>query len=304
MEKLAIGIDIGGTKTAIALVQGDGQLVDKISLKTEGPPKDMVNQMISAVGDLLSRHHLNPETEVLGIGIGAPGPIDVKKGEITCPPNLPGWRDTPVVAWFMARYPNLLIRLENDANAAAVAEKWVGAAQHCMDFVYLTISTGIGGGFYSNNKPVFGIHGNSGETGHIVVDSTGPMCTCGQRGCLEAVASGTAIQAKGSELIGRPLSTKEVFDLYKEGDPILTPYINDVFEKIGIGCVTMINLMDPELIVLGGGVTNVGESLFQAVRAYTEKFALNPASRHTPIRPSALNQDTGVIGAAALIHGI
>ncbi|WEG13153.1 ROK family protein [Pullulanibacillus sp. KACC 23026] len=303
---MAIGIDIGGTKTAIGLVNQDGQLIDKHVLKTEGekPPHEMVALIAKSVDMILNENGCDKGAGLSGIGIGAPGPIDIIKGEVTCPPNLPAWRDTPVVKWMQHYFPNTRIRLENDANAAAVAEKWVGQAQSCDDFVYMTISTGIGGGFYVNSRPVFGYRGNGGEVGHIVVDSSGPLCTCGQRGCFEAIASGTAIQEQGSKLAGRTLTPKEIFERYLEKDPILHPYLTNVFEKIGVGCVTMINLFDPELIVLGGGVTNMGEPLFAAARSYTEKFALNPAGRKTPIVPSGLDQDTGVIGAAALIQAL
>jgi glucokinase len=298
----AIGIDIGGTKTAIGLVTDKGQLVEKQILKTDGsvPPEVMIDRMCEAVKEILINNELSA-TYLTGIGIGAPGPLDVTKGEITNPPNLPAWLDTPLIERVKAHFPEKCIRLENDANAAAVAEKWVGAAQNAKTFVYMTISTGIGGGFYANGRSVFGFRGNGGEVGHIVIDSNGPLCTCGLRGCFEAVASGTAIAELGSKIKGQTLTTKDVFALYEVGDAEMTNFVNDVFEKIGIGCVSMINLFDPEIIILGGGVTNVGQPLFDAVKAYTEKFALNPAGRDTPIVPSGLGQDTGVIGAAALI---
>lgn len=298
----AIGIDIGGTKTAIGLLTDEGKLIEKQVLKTEAnsAPKVMIDRMAETVNQILKNNQLLT-ADLVGIGIGAPGPLDVTKGQITNPPNLPAWEGTPLVDMFKKHFPLTRIRMENDANAAAVAEKWVGAAQDVETFVYLTISTGIGGGLYADGRPVFGSRGNGGEAGHIIIDSNGPLCTCGQRGCFEAVASGTAIAELGSKLKGQPLTTKEVFDLYEAGDPEMTTFVNDVFEKIGMGCVTMINVFDPELIVLGGGVTNVGQPLFDGVKAYTEKFALNPAGRKTPIVPSGLDQDTGVIGAAALI---
>jgi glucokinase len=298
----AIGIDIGGTKTAIGLVTDSGTLVEKQILKTEisEPPRVMIDQMYEAVNVILKNNQLLV-ADLIGIGIGAPGPLDVKKGEITFSPNLPTWLGTPLVERVKAYFPLTRIRLENDANAAAVAEKWVGAAQNVDTFLYLTISTGIGGGLYADGRPVFGSTGNGGEVGHIIIDSNGPLCTCGLRGCFEAVASGMAIAELGSNLKGQALTTKDVFDLYEAGDAQMTTFVEDVFEKIGIGCVTLINTFDPELIVLGGGVTNVGKPLFDAVKAYTEKFALTPVGRHTPIVPSGLDQDTGVIGAAALI---
>ncbi|WP_077614053.1 ROK family protein [Caenibacillus caldisaponilyticus] len=297
---LAVGIDIGGTKTAIALVKENGDIVESAVIPTEADiaPDLMIDKMIAVLNDILRKAGVTAK-DVAGIGIGAPGVIDLAKGEFTFAPNLP-WRDVPIVARFSEAFP-VPVRLGNDANVAALAEKWLGAARECDHFIYITISTGIGGGIYLNGKLYTGSRGNAGEIGHIVVEHNGRTCGCGQKGCFEAVASGTAIAKIGSELAGRPLSTKEVFDLYFAGDPVIKPFVEDVFNKIGAGCTSLINLFEPEMIVLGGGVTNVGTPLFDAVKRYVSEHAISPAGRATAIVPSQLSQNTGVIGAAALI---
>jgi glucokinase len=193
--------------------------------------------------------------------------------------------------------------LENDATAAALAEKWVGAARSAEHFVYITISTGIGAGIYSHGRLLTGATGNAGDIGHMVIDPASGICNCGQRGCFEYVASGTAIAREASSLLGRQVAAKEAFELALTGqDPAMEKLVHRVFDYIGIGCVTLINTFDPELLVIGGGVSQVGAPLFEAVSDYIMRNALNPSGRNTPVVPAALQQDAGLIGAAALVH--
>ncbi|MGB8955167.1 MAG: ROK family protein [Tumebacillaceae bacterium] len=297
----AVGIDIGGTKVAVGIVGEDGRLCDRIVLPTdiELQPAEMIDRICAELEGLVDRAGIALD-ELLGIGIGAPGPLDAKKGLIACPPNLPGWTDVPIVETMQGRYA-LPVVLENDANAATLAEKWIGAAQESDHFVYVTVSTGIGAGLYLDGKLVSGSRGNAGDIGHIVIDPARGTCTCGQKGCLEWIASGSAIARRGSELLGGPYTTQEIFERYREGNAHISALIEDTFTAIGIGCVTLINLFDPERIVIGGGVSQVGSPLFRAVQQYVNRHALNPAGRRTKIIPAMLSQEAGVIGAAALI---
>jgi glucokinase len=297
----AIGIDIGGTKTAIGIVAKDGQMINDSVILTDLTisPIQMIERMEQEILQLIEKASIKIE-DILGIGVCAPGPLNAKKGVITCPPNLPNWIDVPIVEELEKRL-SIPVKLENDANAATLSEKWIGAAQENDHFVYVTISTGIGAGLFLDGRLVTGSQGNAGEVGHIVIDNTKGTCPCGQKGCLEWLASGTAIARQGSEIIGKSLTTKEVFELYKQGHPQMVPFIEEVFSYIGIGCVTIINMFNPEKIVIGGGVSQVGKPLFSAVRAYIEKNALNPSSRNTPVVQSLLSGHVGVIGAAALI---
>jgi glucokinase len=297
----AIGIDIGGTKTAIGIVDEKGDIVSHSIIPTDLTivPEQMIENIISEFSHLLSRHSLTAD-QILGIGICAPGPLDSKKGLITCPPNLPNWRDFPIVEQMKKRFTGLIL-LENDANAATLSEKWVGAAQDSDHFAYITISTGIGAGLFLNGDLFTGDKGNAGELGHIPVDPTKGTCVCGQKGCLEWIASGTAIARRGSEVMGIELTTKEVFDLNDEKHPKIVSLIDDVYTSIGMGCVTLINLFDPEKIVIGGGVSQVGDPLFSAVQDYVSQYALNPSGRKVQVVPALLKKQIGIIGAAALI---
>ncbi|MUT67763.1 ROK family protein [Paenibacillus sp. NEAU-GSW1] len=301
--KYAVGIDIGGTKTALGLVTSDGQVLSKASLTTDLSlaPSDMVDKIAEAAHRLLSESSLQ-QTDLQGIGLGAPGPLNTKLGQIAEPPNLRSWWNFPVVESFK-RHFQVPIVLENDATAAALAEKWMGAAKSADHFVYITISTGIGAGIYSHGRLITGATGNAGDIGHMVVDPSGGDCPCGQRGCFEHIASGTAIAREASSLLQRPVTSKEVFELALSGQNTeMKQLVDRVFGNIGVGCATLINTFDPELLVIGGGVSQVGEPLFEAVGAYIKRNALNPSGRNTPVVPAALQQEAGLIGAAALIH--
>lgn len=297
----ALGIDIGGTKVALAVVDAHGTILadTRIPTDTTLAPALMIDKIIHAAKDLIQQAQVDM-VNLKGIGIGAPGPLNVKTGEITSPPNLKNWRHVKIVEQFKQSF-DLPIRLENDANAAAIAEKWLGAGVGATDFVYLTISTGIGAGIIANNQLLTGAKGNAGDFGHTVIDPSFGVCSCGQRGCLEHICSGTAISREGSRIKGEALTTQEVFDLYLANDPEITPYMISVLETLGAAVVTLINTFDPDRIILGGGVTKVGKPLFDAVKAYVSKYTLNPDASDTPVVLAKLDQNAGVIGAAGLI---
>ncbi|SDB82916.1 glucokinase [Pelagirhabdus alkalitolerans] len=297
----AIGIDIGGTKVAIALVNEEGTILAQEKLLTDQtiPPKDMIDQIINTTKSILETQQISVQS-LAGIGIGAPGPIDTQKGEISRPPNLKDWVNIPVVE-MMEQAFNVPVAFENDATAAALAEKWLGAAKVCDDFIYVTISTGIGAGIYANSKLLTGRKGNAGDIGHTVVNPSFGTCACGQMGCIEHIASGTAISKKGSELLNQSLSTADVFERFNQKDPIITPYMDDVLRALGAMCVSLINTFEPERIIFGGGVSKVGAPLLDPIRDYIRQYALNPDNRATPIQVATLDQNAGVIGAAALI---
>ncbi|ARI76335.1 ROK family protein [Halobacillus mangrovi] len=296
-----VGIDIGGTKVALGIVGEDGKLYHQTKIATDLSisPKEMIDRMSDQINQLVKNSGVSFE-QVLGIGIGAPGPLDSKQGVITCPPNLPNWHNVEIVRMLVEIY-QIPVLLENDCNAATLAEKWIGASQNNEHFVYLTISTGIGAGIYADGRLISGKSGNAGDIGHIMMDPSYGTCTCGQDGCFEWIASGTAIARQGSEILGRSVTAEEVFTLYRNKDPRVQDCINTIFSVIGAGCTTIVNAFDPEKVVIGGGVSKVGDPLFQAVRSYVRTHALSPSGRETEIVTSGLDQHSGTIGAAALL---
>ena len=204
----AIGVDIGGTKVAIAVVNENGVISHQTVIPTDLTikPETMIHKISEQIKQVVKNSQI-PMEDIIGIGIGAPGPLDSKNGMITCPPNLPTWTDIPIRKLIADQF-SIPVTLENDANAAALAEKWIGAAQENENFLYITVSTGIGAGIIDNGQLLRGQKGNAGDIGHMVVDPSFGECSCGQLGCLESIASGTAIAKRGSEIIGRDVSTK------------------------------------------------------------------------------------------------
>lgn len=298
---LAIGIDIGGTKTAIGIVNKEGDVLCKRIIPTDQSvsPDVMVDRISESVQGLMKQLNVNTN-DIKGVGVGAPGPIDTTRGEIVCPPNLPRWKGYKVVEQ-LSQVLNLDVKLENDASLAGLAEFKVGAAKNARDFLYVTISTGIGAGIIMDGKLVTGRTGNAGDIGHMVIDPSYGTCKCGQKGCFEWIASGTAISRQGSMMLGKPVTTKEVFQLYEEGNEEILKMIHDVYERIGMACTSLINILDINFIVLGGGVSKVGKPLVDTVNNYVAKHALNPKGRKTKVERSLLNENAGIIGAAALI---
>lgn len=300
----AIGIDIGGTKIALAIVNKNGEVIarDRLITDTAVQPRIMISQIIVSIKDMLSKQNITEE-ELCGIGIGAPGPLDISRGMITYPPNLPLWRNVSIVD-DLSKHFSVPIRIENDASAAAVAEQHLGNGVGFKDILYVTISTGIGAGIISNYQLVSGSKGNAGDIGHMVIDPGFGECTCGQLGCFEHICSGTAISREVSKRKGSFISTEEAFRLYKDKDEIITIYLDQVINRMGMAFTSMINTLDPEIIIIGGGVSQVGETLFQPIRDYVKKFTLNREAGDTPIVPAKLNQEAGVIGAALLMFNI
>src|SRR5690625_1067873 len=296
----AIGIDIGGTKTAIALVDETGVIVENATMPTDLTltPDQMITNISYEIKRQIDYTNISND-DIVGIGIGAPGPIDNQKGLIVNPPNLQTWTNFPIRDYIKNEFSFSVI-FENDANAAALAEKWIGAGQGSENFIFVTVSTGIGAGIVSDGQLLLGQLGNAGDIGHIVIDPSFGQCVCGQYGCLEWIASGTAIARQGSEVMEPQLSTKEVFDLYFQGEPRIVQLIEKVFRVLGVACVNLTNTFDTEKIVIGGGVTQVGKVLFNSIQEYVQQYALGDQRRKTEIVPAQLNQNAGVIGAAAL----
>ncbi|GGO02958.1 ROK family protein [Saccharibacillus kuerlensis] len=296
---IAIGIDIGGTKIAVGLVDEMGKVLAQQSLKTDPAktPEQLIEETALTVNALLAEQNITPEM-VKGIGVGAPGPLDAKNGRLDCPPNLPAWHGFAVVDELRNHFGAWPVHFQNDATAATLAEKWLGAAREADNFVFITISTGIGAGIYMHGRLITGASGNAGDVGFMMIEPG----AAGTEGYWEQIASGTAIARQASERLSRPVGTKEAFELAAEGDLQMRELIDLTFKRLGMGCVSLINTLDPELLVIGGGVSQIGEPLFEALRAYVSEHALSPAGRRTIIAPAALSQNAGLIGAASLVH--
>jgi len=298
--KYSIGVDIGGTKIAIALVSEKGDIINDIVLPTNlhHQPEKMMQVIIRSISDLIDQNNL--KQDIIGIGVGAPGPLNANEGRLINPPNLPTWNNFHVKKP-LEDYFGFEVMIENDANVAALGEKWIGAGKELNNFVYMTISTGIGVGIINDNRLLRGSNGNAGEFGHTVIDPSFEKCPrCGQKGCVESIASGTAIANYASRIMKKELTTQEVFHLYEENNNDIKEYLEKVFSVLGSACVTLINMFDPETIVIGGGVSQAGNTLIDPIRSYVKKHTLNIESRNIKIVTANLSKNTGVIGAASL----
>ncbi len=313
MSHYAIGVDLGGTKTLTALVDGRGGVVARVRVATPTTGPDAVIEAIAAsVAELSNRSGVAPRS-ALGVGVGAPGPLDTGSGVVFEPPNLPGWRDVPLAA-LMAKRLGVPTFVENDANAAAMGEHWVGAGQGVDDLVYLTVSTGIGGGLILGGRLYRGASGTAGEVGHMVIARDGPRCGCGRAGCLEALASGTAIAREARLVVesGRPtvlsqvppeaITAEAVARAAGEGDPLAREVFAGAAAALGVGITNLVNLLNPALVIIGGGVSGAGELLFAPVRRIVRQEAFERPGAAVRVVPAALGDDVGVIGAAAVVY--
>lgn len=331
--KLAIGVDIGGTKIAVSLIDLSGKVADKRVFDTnvQRGPWQAVNGIIASIHDIVQRHRISLE-ETIGIGVACGGPLDHERGLILSPPNLPGWDRIPINE-ILHREFNLPVALENDANAGAVAEMLFGAGKErrergrpVKDLLYLTMGTGIGGGLILDGRLYRGITGSAGEVGHMKVVHNGPLCRCGRRGCLEAVCSGPSIARRAREAIeermansgtgdpgevtsmvrlaeGDPLkiTAKEVFDAARLGDELARHIVQETAEFLGIGLANLVNILNPEIIVLGTIATRVGDLLLGPVREVVAREAWEEPAGAVEIRGSSLGDYIGDYAAVAAL---
>jgi len=301
-------VDIGGTWLRAARFDLDLNVLartEQPSCAEEGGGA-IVARLIGLIRQVM------PESldDLLGVGIGAPGPLDPDAGIIIKTPNLP-WENLPLVRLAQEAL-GCTVYLGNDADVAALAEHRMGAGKGSRHMVYMTISTGIGGGIIVDGKLLTG-RGQGGEIGHITVIPDGPVCSCGKPGHLEAIASGTAIAhiarerlaaGEASALRGISVSgitAAAVGDAAKAGDPMAADIVQQAGRYIGISIASLMHLLNPEIFVLGGGVTEIGDLLFDSIHEAVRRYAMHPRYwEGTPIVRSALGGDVGLLGAAAL----
>jgi glucokinase len=268
----------------------------------------VLGRIVALGRDLLSRPEV-ADVSVHRVGVGCAGPVDLKAGLVFNPPNLPGWTRVPLTD-HLQRALGLPTVLENDANAAGLGEYRYGAGRGARSIVYLTVSTGIGGGIILDGKIWHGLKDAAGEIGHMTVCPDGPVCGCGNRGCLEAMSSGTSIarQARGAVAAGRTtalsaipaLTSADVVRLAQQGDPVAREVWESAVTYLGIGVAAVVTILAPERVVIGGGVTKAGDHLFQPLREEVRRRVKLVPVESVPILPAALGPDVGILGAAAV----
>ncbi|MFG1993068.1 ROK family protein, partial [Actinoplanes sp. NPDC048988] len=293
-----LGLDIGGTKLAAAVVTADGTAHGLVTT-----PTPHTGDWRDATACLFDLGHQALRTVgargIRAVGIACGGPLDGPSGMLMSPPHLPGWTRVPIGP-LAAEAFGVPFVLENDATAAAVAEYRFGAGRGTATMLYLTVSTGIGGGAVVGGRLHRGAAGNGGEFGHIIVRRGGRLCACGRRGCVEAYASGSAIAQRAREACGREMTAAGVTAAVAAGDPAAAAVWAETVDLLGAAVADLVNVFEPDLVVLGGGVTRAGAMLLGPVREVVAREAMPPAARAARVEPAALGDRVGVIGAGVI----
>lgn len=309
-----IGIDIGGTNLVVGAVAEDGHSVPVLRSEPTRPAEgaDRVLDRLGRLADGVIAEARAGGLEVLGVGAGAPGPLDTREGVVLLTPNL-GWVNLPL-RQLLADRLGLPTALDNDANCAVLGEWWRGAAQGSRHTIGLTIGTGIGGGVILDGELYHGASDCAGEFGHMTIDPQGRKCGCGNYGCLEAYASGPAIGRRTVEAMERGSSSRVldlagddleevtaelVYRAAQEGDELALEVVRDTARHLGTGVANLLNIFNPDVVVICGGVTQAGEALFEPLRREVARRAFPPAVRACRIVPGDLPGTAGVVGAAA-----
>lgn len=310
MQRWAIGVDLGGTQIRALRTDLAGEKVaraEQLTLAQEGP-RAVLSRILETAREVMTGV---PREEILGLGIGAPGPIDTA-GVVHDPPNLPGWPGVSLVEELSGPL-GLPVYAGNDANLGALAEHRFGAGVGVDHLVYLNVGTGIGGGIISHGRMLTGWRGFAAEIGHQTLDPEGPLCGCGQPGHLEAFASGPAIARQARQALeqGRkstipeyangPVSAKSVAAAAMAGDALAIELLHRAGTYLGVGLANLIHILEPQRILIGGGVSRAGELLLGPARASMEQRLMSPVYRGVEVMLAALGPDVGLIGAAALV---
>jgi len=287
-----VGIDLGGTKIA-AGVYTSGKIHSHVTVPTpEEGGEAVIREMASAARTAIQQAGL----KVSAIGLGTPGPLDYKLGNIKFAPNIAGFTDFPIRN-LLEQATSIKVYVENDANAASLAEHMLGAAKGAESSLFVTVSTGVGGGFVWGNKVLRGAHGQGAEVGHITVLPGGPSCGCGLDGCLEALATGPAMERMALAAFKREVGTHELFPLFQKGDARARRIVLQAAGYVGIGLASLAKCFDPEVIVLGGGVAlNAGQAYLDEVMRLYHHYMEGWIA--PPIKMAQLGAEAGLLGAA------
>lgn len=288
-----IGVDLGGTNIRVAVINDQGNIIEELGCPTEASngPRPAIEKIITMIQSLREKH------PVQSVGIGAPGPLDAKRGIIIEPPNLPGWQDIQLTKMIESAI-HLPVFLENDANAAALAEALIGAGKDAESVFYITVSTGIGGGYVYDGKLISGAQGNCGEIGNMIVDPHAIDAPSLNKGALEALASGTAIGKKGASVFGHGNGAKEVFLLAQEGNQEAAAIIDEALNYLAIGISNIVHTLNPEVIVLGGGVMKSKDLMLDPLKEKVLPLLYPSLRPHLKLKLASLGQKAGVVGAA------
>jgi glucokinase len=313
----ALGVDIGGTKVAAGLVNSEGKILfhTRVPMPAHGTAAEAFAAVQSAIEAVFAAHP-NSRPGLTGIGVCAPGPLDPKTGVILNPPNVPCWRNFPLAAE-VQRVFGLSARVDNDGNAAALAESIWGAGVGYRNVFYATLGTGIGTGIVFDRRIYHGRTGSAAEGGHVSIDYHGPVCGCGKRGCIEALASGTAIARRARERLAEwresspkmlalaggdvnAVNAEIVAEAFQQGDPLAAQILQETADFLAIWAGNIIDLLEPDVFILGGGLSQLMSGFFPRIREQLPHWCVNQRFAEIPMLLAHYGSDAGIAGAAAL----
>jgi glucokinase len=310
-----IGVDIGGTKVAAGLVAAGGEIRyhTRVPMASTGGPEAGLASVTQAIDQVLAKAS-SEDGNLRGIGICAPGPLDPNTGVILNPPNVPCWRNFPLKDEVSRKY-EVPVRVGNDANAAALAEALWGAGRGFRNVFYVTLGTGIGTGLIFDGHIYHGRTGAAPEGGHVSMDYRGPICGCGKPGCFEVLASGPAIARRAQALLtangtqdsvlsrlanGNSMTTEMVANAYAQGDPVATQTLKETVSLVALWLGSMIDLLEPDVIIIGGGVAAMMKPFFGEIHDLLPGFCMNQRCQEIPLVIACYGADAGIAGGAAL----
>jgi glucokinase len=319
-DTLVVGVDIGGTKVAAGLVDREGAIKSqtRTPMVANRDAGEGLAAVISAI-DVLFAQDAKARTKIRGIGICAPGPLDPHTGVIVNPPNVPCWRNFPLAAE-VAKVYDVPVKVENDANAAALAEAIWGAGRGFHHIFYATIGTGIGTGLVCDKRIYNGRTGAAGEGGHMSIDYNGPRCGCGKPGCIEILAAGPAIarraraklaadQSSGSNILDLAkgniddVTSEMVGHAYADGDPLAKEILQETVKLLALWLSNIVDLLEPDVMIVGGGVVAMLNPFFGDLSKWLVEYCVNSRSREIPLLKAHYGADAGIAGGAALCSG-
>lgn len=302
---LALGIDVGGTMIKAGLVNSKGEIIaeDKVDTNVDQGQEQVIARICGLGLDLLSDNGIELKA-LAGIGIGIPGFVNYTKGEVLFAPNLK-WQKVNLKEIMQERLKlqqlNLPLLLDNDVNVAAQGELLFGAGKDTKHFVMLTVGTGLGGALITNGQVYRGSLGLAGEIGHLVIQENGLNCSCGKKGCLETLTSATAILKYAKEKGLEVKEAKDVFALAEKGNQLANLVIKQAAYYLGLGISNLINLLDPEKVIIGGGISKAGDIFFRPIRKTVADLSVNLSLHNVEILPAKLRNKAGIVGASALV---
>ena len=318
MSSHVVGIDIGGTKLAVVVADQDGNILQKVRKPTESEkgPRHAVQLILGMVHEALNLVELRHE-DISGIGVSCGGPLDTKTGIIYSPPNLPGWDALPLKEMIESEF-HIPTVIENDANASALAEARFGGGRGYDYVLYMTMSTGIGGGIVSNGEIYHGANDSAGEVGHQILLPDGPLCGCGRYGCLEALCSGPSIARRAQEAIASQPHTRilvlaggqmdlvrseHVLQAARDGDALAIALVEETAYYMGWGIANLVNILNPEIVLLGTIAVAAGNLLLDPIRRTVTEMAMQRPLETVKIMPAELGDSIGDLAAISLVIG-